>query len=640
MSSHYKLKATIGGTEVVGESLELTGNKSFKVFPVEKNETKIPIRGSAVVSILGKNHSISLNHKINENPDPDPSATKYSYIMNMYVSGSTHVSDADKENQDTAYIMASCGKTTYDSSGHTTQKIIISDAYTTQAAVRAAVGDFSSYAGGVEYNRGSIMTLITFVMYYKFAEESGGVVVPPPVPDEDTPASHRKRIPCRPSTYSNDWIVNGSISYIVDFKATESGTWERRFFRVWDDFIAFWDSICTNTTDYYDMVFSYIYEGTVEFNSDTKERVGPLTITEIDNGKGEGIHGARNLYLIPAQQEGFIKYHAAAVPCETYMQDNEGYWGWNKYAGWKLAQHRLLESDLQTEYYKGAIQYTPKFRISNSSSGNRAPGNICEPDRDNKAKMDLGNGSGVRYVYTGQAFIFALYSDTPLGKEAIPFKPYFNGENKLNHNSAIDLLGQQCFNPFRTDGQEDGKYKVYGRDDKTQMGWFSGPVEGGNKGYIYFNLLPVALYATNPNTGNRYVHTVKDPVLMNHCIRYLNYESAITQVEINEGHYAPYTNWKGSVAEPRSQATLFGESWEGTYAKSDNLKYIESVLLLPVLYTDFIIEDDHSYFGPGGAAHTHDAMGRLWFSPGVDDNQLTESVIRQMHVNIPTFEYR
>jgi hypothetical protein len=254
--------------------------------------------------------------------------------------------------------------------------------------------------------------------------------------------------------------------------------------------------------------------------------------------------------------------------------------------------------------------------------------------------MDLGNGSGVRYVYTGQAFIFALYSDTPLGKEAISFKPYFNGENKLNHNSVIDLLGQQCFNPFRTDGQEDDKYKVYGREDKTQMGWLSGPVEGGNKGYIYFNLLPVALYAINPNTGNRYVHTVKDPVLMNHCIRYLNYESAITQVEINNGHYAPYTNWKGSVAEPRSQATLFGESWEGTYAKSDNLKYIESVLLLPVLYTNFIIEDDHSYFGPGGAAHTHDAMGRLWFSPGVDDNQLTESVIRQMHINIPTFEYR
>ena len=164
MSSHYKLKATIDGTEVVGESLELTGNKAFKVFPIGQNNTKAPIRGSAVVSILGKNHSISLNHKVNDSPDPEPSSTKYSYIMNMYVSGTTPVADADKENQDTAYVMASRGKTTYDSTGHSTQKIIISDAYTTQAAVRAAVGDFSSYTGGVEYNQGSVMTLITYVL--------------------------------------------------------------------------------------------------------------------------------------------------------------------------------------------------------------------------------------------------------------------------------------------------------------------------------------------------------------------------------------------------------------------------------------------------------------------------------------------
>ena len=74
MSSHYKLKATIEGVEVVGESLELTGNKAFKVFPVEKNNTGAPIRGSAVVSILGKNHSISLNHKVNDSPDPEPSS--------------------------------------------------------------------------------------------------------------------------------------------------------------------------------------------------------------------------------------------------------------------------------------------------------------------------------------------------------------------------------------------------------------------------------------------------------------------------------------------------------------------------------------------------------------------------------------
>lgn len=602
MSSHYKLKATIDGTEVVGESLELTGNKSFKVFPVEKNETQIPIRGSAVVSILGKNHSISLNHKVNDSPDPEPSSTKYSYIMNMYVSGTTPVAAADKENQDTAYVMASRGKTTYDSTGHSTQKIIISDAYTTQAAVRAAVGDFSSYTGGVEYNKGSVMTLITFVMYYKFAEESGGVVVPPPVPDENTPASHRKRIPCRPSAAVNDWIVNGSVGYIVEFKATESGAWQRRFFNAWSDFIQFWDSIYTNTTDYYDMVFYYIYQGTVQFNELLNERTGPITITEIDNGKGVGIHGAKNLYLVPAQQSGKTTYGAAMISATADMLDTGyGKWFFDDLTITQIANNRL------TAAAKGTYNLKPRFRIS---SANKAF-NIATVTGGSMIVNPEGAGT-LSYQYVGQPFILKVFKETANGIIKDYLRPYYKQEGTSQSTSlwksSINLMGSQNFNPLQYD-QWSGEFHYLHTRDIGCRGFIAGPMQG-NYGMCILQLIPMSLYpmfGLNPYTvnddldGEGGVGTKG----INYVNRYTRYESAMGSAGNDDKYKAAFLKWPNedgnndpdhiSPGIIESLLSKMGKNWEHSYQNDSNYTIVDRVMMVPVLWTETRLEDDATF---------------------------------------------
>ena len=600
MSSHYKLKATIEGVEVVGESLELTGNKAFKVFPVEKNDTGAPIRGSAVVSILGKNHSISLNHKVNDSPDPEPSSTKYSYIMNMYVSGTTPVADADKENQDTAYVMASRGKTAYDSAGHHFQKIIISDAYTTQAAVRAAVGNFSSYTGGVEYNKGNVMTLITFVMYYKFAEEVGGVVVPPPVPDENTPASHRKRIPCRPSAAVNDWIVNGSIGYVVEFKATESGAWQQRFFNAWDAFIAFWDSIYTNTTDYYDMVFYYIYRGTVQFNELLNERTGPITITEIDNGKGVGIHGAKNLYLVPAQQSGKTTYGAAIIPATANMLDTGyGMWFFDDLTITQIVNNRLTGSG-------GTYNLRPKFRIQ---SANKAF-NIATVTSSLISNPD-GAGT-LSYQYVGQPFILKIYKETANGIIKDYLRPYYKQEGTSQSTSlwksSINLMGSQNFNPLKYDGSVDGVHALHVRDIGCR-GFLSGPMQG-NYGLCIFQLIPMSLYpmfGLNPYTvnddldGEGGVGTKG----INYVNRYTRYESAMGSAGNDDKYKAAFLKWPNedgnndpdhiSPGIIESLLSKMGKNWEHDYQDNGNYTIVDRVMLVPVLWTETRLEDDATF---------------------------------------------
>lgn len=639
MSSHYKLKATIEGVEVVGESLELTGNKAFKVFPVEKNNTGTPIRGSAVVSILGKNHSISLNHKVNDSPDPEPSSTKYSYIMNMYVSGITPVADADKENQDTAYVMASRGKTTYDSAGHPFQKIIISDAYTTQAAVRAAVGNFSSYTGGVEYNKGNVMTLITFVMYYKFAEESGGVVVPPPVPDEDTPASHRKRIPCRPSAAVNDWIVNGSIGYVVEFKATESGAWQQRFFNAWDAFIAFWDSIYTNTTDYYDMVFYYIYRGTVQFNELLNERTGPITITEIDNGKGVGIHGAKNLYLVPAQQSGKTTYGAAIIPATANMLDTGyGMWFFDDLTITQIVNNRLTGEG-------GTYNLKPKFRIQ---SANKAF-NIATVTSSLISNPD-GAGT-LSYQYVGQPFILKIYKETANGITKDYLRPYYKQEGTSQSTSlwksSINLMGSQNFNPLKYDGSVDGVHALHVRDIGYR-GFIAGPMQG-NYGMCILQLIPMSLYpmfGLNPYTvnddldGEGGVGTKG----INYVNRYTRYESAMGSAGNDDKYKAAFLKWPNedgnndpdhiSPGIIESLLSKMGKNWEHDYQDNGNYTIVDRVMLVPVLWTETRLEDDATFRTK--LINGDLGFGNYLLSPNAKDAEIDNpavDAIYRIHIN-------
>ena len=191
-----------------------------------------------------------------------------------------------------------------------------------------------------KYEKGVLMELFTFTMYYKYSSESGGTVIPPV--DDGTPASNKARIPCRPDASSAPvWIRDASILYKVDYTNSSTGSGIRTF-NTWSEFIAFWDSIQTNP-DYTDAVFHYILCGTVQFNESLDQRGSDgITISEINNGKGVGIHGAKPLYLSISQQEGKTVYGISMVPAAANMLDTGyGMWFFDDLTNYEISANKL-----------------------------------------------------------------------------------------------------------------------------------------------------------------------------------------------------------------------------------------------------------------------------------------------------------
>lgn len=611
MASHYKLKANIDGQEVVGESLELVGNSSFRVFPVEKNETQAPIRGSAIVNILGKKHNISLNHRIKSYEDPEPSTTKWSVLYNLI--GSDQDGDPNM-----GYIRASRGKTTYESTVENgdvkIQEIAISYPYRSYQGLLTAVGDFSSYTPFRYGNKGSVMSLFYFNMYYKYSTVQGDTIIPPV--DDGSPESNKARIPCRPEVSSAPyWIRNAKISYHIYIQESDDSSQPLvRVFDNWDSFINYYDSIITNP-DYYDIWFQYVYQGVLDFNLGINQKdPNTITISEIDNGKGVGIHGAKPLYVSVSQQEGKTVYGASVIPASANMLDTDGIWDYDDPTEFDINNNRLpkdtsiLNTDPQSTY-----NYTPKFRIKSSSSYYARAISVITGG----SRIINPEGSGTfEYQYIGQPFIFKVFKETANGIESSFFRPYYKslGQNSPEFwRDSINILGSQNYNPLKYDGYQDDFHQLHirGGNEVGIRNFLAGPTVG-DYGLYGFQLIPICLYRGIDGKYTEYDDIDGEGGIgtkgVNYVRRYERYESAIGGADIpgqnsTDVYKAAFLKWPNadgnnnpdhiSPGIVESLPSKVGKNWEN-WIKNDSatFKYIKSVLFLPVLWANKRLEED------------------------------------------------
>ena len=633
---HFQLRAD--GSSTMVEQLELSGSKSFYVSPNSKNETQAPIRGSAIVSILGKNYSIQLTHKVKDYTDPEPSSTKWSYIENMYITGNTPVTPADVKNQDIAYVRASRGQTLYITNNSIITKLFVSKAYTNYQNVLDTVGDFSGTTYATQYEKGVLMELFTFTMYYKYSTEEGGTVIPPV--DDGTPASNKARIPCRPDVSSApDWITNVILRYVINY--TLNGVSGSTSYTTWEQFIAFWDSIQTNPA-YSDAVFHYVLRGTISFNELLTQRGNDrITISEIDNGKGVGIHGAKPLYLNISQQEGKTLYGISMVPAAANMLDTGyGMWSFDDLTNYEISANRL------SKYSAGTYNLRPKFRIQ---SANKAF-NIATVTGGSMIINPDGAGT-VSYQYIGQPFILKVFKETANGIEKNYLRPYYKqtgtSQNTSLWKTDVNLMGAQNFNPLQYD-QWSGEFHYLHVRNSGYRGFLSGPMSG-NYGLAIFQLIPMSLYpmfGLNPYTVNDDIDGEGGVGTkgVNYVNRYTNYQSAMGSVSNDDMYKAAFLKWPNedgnnnpdhiSPGVVESLLSKMGKNWENSYQNNSNYSIVDRVMMVPVLWTETRLEDSSDF--RTALSNNNPGFGHYLFSPYAPDSELDDSRIDsvyRIHIN-------
>lgn len=634
---HFQLRED--GSSTMVEQLELSGSKSFYVSPNSKNETRAPIRGSAIVGILGKSYSIQLSHKAKEDPDPEPSSTNWSYVENMYVTGNTPVATADVKNQDIAYVRASRGQTLYITNSYIITKLFVSKSYTQYQNLLDTVGDFSGTTYATQYEKGDIMTLMTFTMYYKYSTESGGTVIPPV--DDGTPASNKARIPCRPDVSSApDWISDVAILYKIDYTHSSTGSGTRNF-NTWAEFISFWDSIQTNPA-YTDAVFHYILRGTVQFNELLNQRGSyGITISEIDNGKGVGIHGAKPLYLNISQQEGKTLYGISMVPATANMLDTGyGKWFFDDLTNYEISANRL------SKYSAGTYNLRPKFRIQ---SANKAF-NIATVTGGSRITNPDEAGT-VSYQYIGQPFILKVFKETANGIEKNYLRPYYKqtgtSQNTSLWKTDVNLMGAQNFNPLQYD-KWSGEFHYLHVRNSGYRGFLSGPMSG-NYGLAIFQLIPMSLYpmfGVNPYTVNDDIDGEGGVGTkgVNYVNRYNRYQSAMGSVSNDDTDKAAFLKWPNkdgnnnpdhiSSGTVESLLSKMGKNWENSYQNNSNYSIVDRVMMVPVLWTETRLEDSSAF--RTALSNNNPGFGYYLFSPYAPDSDLDDSRIDsvyRIHIN-------
>lgn len=286
MPSHFKLKATIGGTETVGESLTMSGNNfSFKVLPVEKNTGQSDIRNSVVLNHNNKVYSIALNHlsSTEDYPDPEPSIPKWSYVDDLQVSFdgdiTTKVNDEDAKSFQYGYLYVTSGvlsidSPTYKSTDPTAFRI--GYVFTTEPVAEASLIN-NVYDKTLNLNE-SYEKICRFKMFYKLPTTdpiTGDPIIPT---DDGTPASNRLRLPCKVEFITPDLLIDPFIVYrirVINNNSEEVDT----DYTDWDAFRSAWETVRLDTVNYSDAKFyGYIYSG-IKRNWDPVSRVGPQTLT-------------------------------------------------------------------------------------------------------------------------------------------------------------------------------------------------------------------------------------------------------------------------------------------------------------------------------------------------------------------------
>ena len=628
--SHFKLKATIGGEEVVDESLNLKGSKIFKVFPVSRNDNTDPIRSSAIVNISGKKYTVDLRHEGHSGEDPEPSAAKWSYIIPIYSTGDTAITGDSVKNQKYAYIKASCGKTEY-INNQPSRTYILSKPYNTQEGLIETVGDFSGNHYGRVIPENQTVLIFRFRMYYKYLTEQEGQIVTPT--DDGSPESNKARIPAKPeASVAPSWVRNSSIQYVVQYEKYDSGTSGSytsgsRDFYTWEDFISFWDLISISA-EYHDAKFHYTYVGFIEINNETTQRgFSTITFDEIDNGKGIGIHGVKSLYLKIAQQEGFINYHLGCISATNSMFTSVG----QNYNRWSFPGNQVfsfddLRSNKLTEYndddYGFYCKYTPEFKLTSG----RLPDNVYT-GRGYNLEVE-STGFTLAYQYVGKPIVLGAYVETPSVLQLVDIVPYYLSTDPtdwLSRNSNI--LGDQVLDPLDRLGGQSVNDLIFRHDGKGKG--IYGTINGK---HWMFKLMPLCIFYRHL-TSLELLELYYAGLDINEVDYFNSGKSGVVSGEyISRGLYSYY----GSSANERSPEynnipTLMGRSWEQD-SYPINARQVAQMIMLPVMLTDFHFEHNPTLFD------NQDVIGRLYFSPkNLDGTQVPyETALSQIVIGKPS----
>lgn len=615
MPQHFQLRAP-GQTQMT-ERLDLQGSTSFYVSPNAKNETESPIRGSAIVSILGKNYNIGLNHKVKDYEDPEPSTYKWSYIL---LNGQTST-PASKRQIDTCYRQVNCevNKISYGFPTYAVQQTDLDFDNVSESA-----GKYQSFPS-MTLNGTVYHVLFWFYMYYKPMVDNGDGSYTPPTDDDSSAATRIARIPCRPTVGPVPFYLKGAkILYRIEWDTQDNdGSF---WYDNWASFISAWTGFVQNykagTGIYTDLEFSYYIAVTsVDYNDGLVMRgTDSIVISEIADDNGD-IHGAKNLYAIISQQKGYLEFHMGCVPVNA----NAWQGGDGDRSTWRLLNAislseliacRLPEYTGTTpgDYLNGSCQYTPEFKVrSSTSAGRGAPANVY----DGLPITPDGGGFTYYYQYIGKPVIFGLYKHQPSGYELEWMKPYYKS---LSDNDSekwlpgINILGSQLVDPHKLNQEGNGLVFVDGQP------YLGGVIMG--KHYA-FKLLPLRIlisYGTDWGYAGKGVNEVT---------YYNNGNSAVTVNDlVNRAVFSEYVDPLDQ--DKNSVATIMSRRWS-MMTDFSAYKSLLHIMMVPVLFTDFYLETENPW---GGSGRT--GIGRLWFSPSsLQDSDQSEFILRQVAINVP-----
>ena len=314
MPQHFKLKANIGGSEVVSESLTMSGNNfSFKVLPTENNTSQQDIHASVVLTHNNKSYSIALNHRSSNEDyqDPEPSISKWSYVDDLYVSydaadpdNPVRVDETDAKSFQYGYLYVEAGM--YNNNGNLTQEPIdIGYVFTTESMAKNSLINYckdKTLRLDEPYEK-----LCRFKMFYKLPTIdpiTGDPVIPT---DDGTPESNRLRLPCKVEFQAPYWLTNTHVTFIKYRIKTTSINSEvvETDYDDWDTFRSAWETVRLNTTDYSDVKFYGYLCSDILHNEQGQRGPDTIVIQEVPqeiNGVWK-VSGAKPLHIYIGQLE-------------------------------------------------------------------------------------------------------------------------------------------------------------------------------------------------------------------------------------------------------------------------------------------------------------------------------------------------
>lgn len=500
--AHFQLIDPDNPTALVGQ-LSKQGPGSFYIKPTSKNDTLLPINGKAVVDILGKKVNISLVHRVKEEEDPEPSVPKWSFFKTLYSNHSplTPVTGNTLKTIQSGYVFATAGNTAYSGTPASVSQsttIRISRAFTVDSNAKADAPTSPDWYDEA-YN---YMHLCEFLMFYKAPytdPNTGDIIIPT---DEETPESHRLRLPCNVAVANNpSWVTNVRIRFCIDtYRASNPSVFDTTTYDTWASFRSAWETVRANYTDYSDVIFYYQVIGKIATNSDTNDvRPGsPNTIAfqEIAGDESK-IWGAKPVYLYIGQLGGYKRirlYYKKADSTEVTVPGSGGTYPVTAMSPGSAQvsnlNHKLWFNGeacnvMQDDNNNPIITIATAATMPNGAISGRGVSNDRGQDYRSLEYTD-NSKNRTEYYYIGHPFFLGFVEETNLYKEQV-------GINLFDNRNARDFWHNLYFTGVDDKCSYDPEWQNIGEMPHLYQG--SNPLSITNVGYTI--LFPWAVKSGN-----------------------------------------------------------------------------------------------------------------------------------------------